>query len=196
MAAFDEVQFPPSISLGASGGPKFSTDVIIMSSGYESRNQNWLAARAEYDISTGVKTQADMDAVIAFFYARSGRSRAFRFKDWKDYSAQAQALLSLGSNQFQLLKQYSSGAVTYSRTINKPVTGTVIVRAGGSVVIPSAIDYTTGIVTSTSALTSADFQFDVPVRFDIDQLEVEIQDFAANEFASIVRKIPLIEVRI
>jgi hypothetical protein len=36
----------------------------------------------------------------------------------------------------------------------------------------------------------------VPARFDIDQLEVEIQDFATTEFASVVRKIPLIEVRV
>jgi hypothetical protein len=43
---------------------------------------------------------------------------------------------------------------------------------------------------------NATFQFDVPVRFDIDKLDVEIQDFATDEFASIVRKIPLIEVRL
>jgi uncharacterized protein (TIGR02217 family) len=50
-------------------------DVIILSSGYESRNENWALARAEYDISTGIKTKADMDAVIAFFYARGQSSR-------------------------------------------------------------------------------------------------------------------------
>src|SRR5215469_7674134 len=75
MASFDEVQFPPSISFGATGGPGFSTKVIILSSGYEARNQNWSLARAAYDISTGIKTRADMDAVIAFFYARRASSR-------------------------------------------------------------------------------------------------------------------------
>jgi uncharacterized protein (TIGR02217 family) len=195
-SAFDEIQFPPSISFGATGGPRFSTDVLILSSGYEARNQNWAAARAQYDISTGIKTKADMDAVIAFFYARAGRARGFRYKDWKDFQARAQPLLSLGANHYQLAKSYSSGAQTYLRTIAKPVSATVVCYVGTTPTVPSAIDYTTGIVTSSAALTSADFDFDVPVRFDTDQLDVEITDFATLEFASIVRKIPLVEVRI
>ena len=156
---------------------------------------NWSAARAEYDISTGIKTKADMDAVIAFFYARGGRARAFRFKDWKDYQASAQPLISLGSNHYQLVKQYTSGSVTYTRSIIKPVVGTVVVYVSGTPTAPDSIDYSTGIVTSTAPLTTADFQFDTPVRFDQDRLEVEIVDFATNEFASVVRKIPLVEVR-
>jgi uncharacterized protein (TIGR02217 family) len=187
MSSFDEVQFPPSISFGATGGPGFSTKVIILSSGYEARNQNWSLARAEYDISTGIKTRADMDAVIAFFYARAGRARGFRFKDWKDYQATSEPVVSIGDGTFQLVKRYTSGSITYVRTITKPVSGTVTISGGGS------LDYTTGIITGGGA-GNATFQFDVPVRFDIDKLEVEIQDFATDEFASIVRKIPLIEV--
>jgi uncharacterized protein (TIGR02217 family) len=189
MASFDEVQFPPSISFGATGGPKFSTNVIILSSGYESRNSNWNLARAEYDISTGIKTKADMDAVIPFFYARNGRARGFRFKDWKDYQAVAEPVYPVGGGVYALAKSYVSGSVGYQRIITKPVAGTITVSGGGSV------DPTTGLITGGSGGT-ASFEFDVPVRFDIDYLEVEIQDFAGDEFASIVRKIPLIEVRI
>ena len=61
---------------------------------------------------------------------------------------------------------------------NRPVTIIVASTAGGG-----TVDITTGIVTGGSGGT-ATFQFDVPVRFDIDQLEVEIQDFAMTEFAS------------
>ena len=136
MASFDEVQFPPSISFGATGGPGFSTKVIILSSGYEARNQNWSLARAEYDISTGIKTKADMDAVIAFFYARAGKARGFRFKDWKDYQATNEPVVSIGGGNFQLVKRYTSGSITYVRTITKPVTGTVTLGGGG------ALDYT------------------------------------------------------
>src|SRR5215472_6880564 len=141
MASFDEVQFPPSISFGATGGPGFSTKVIILSSGYEARNQNWSLARAEYDISTGIKTKADMDAVIAFFYARAGRARGFRFKDWKDYQATSEPVFALGGGNYQLAKSYVSGSVGYQRLITKPVAGTISVSGGGSV------DPTTGIIT-------------------------------------------------
>jgi uncharacterized protein (TIGR02217 family) len=180
MASFDEVRFPPSISFGATGGRKFSTNVIILSSGYEARNQNWSPARAEYDISTGIKTKADID-VIAFFYARAGRARGVRFKDWKDYQATNEPVVSIGGGNFQLVKRYTSGSITYVRTITKPVTGTVTLGgAARSITRPALLP----------AGGSATLQFDVPVRFDIDKLEVEIQDFATTEFASIVRKIP------
>jgi uncharacterized protein (TIGR02217 family) len=58
-----------------------------------------------------------MDAVIAFFYARAGKARGFRFKDWKDYQATSEAVVSIGSGNFQLVKRYASGSQTYIRTI-------------------------------------------------------------------------------
>ncbi len=42
---FHEVQFPPDIAYGASGGPEYLTSVVSMASGYEQRNANWSAAR-------------------------------------------------------------------------------------------------------------------------------------------------------
>src|SRR5437870_2530303 len=106
MAAFDEVQFPPAISYGAIGGPEFSTDVVVLSSGFESRNANWPAARGKWDVSSGVKSQADLQTLIAFFRARQGKARGFRFKDWNDFQGFGQQLgIGDGSTtQFQLVK--------------------------------------------------------------------------------------------
>ena len=42
--AFYEVQFPSSISFGAQGGPGYRTDVVVVSSGAETRNVTWAAA--------------------------------------------------------------------------------------------------------------------------------------------------------
>jgi Conserved hypothetical protein 2217 (DUF2460) len=56
---------------------------------------------------------------------RAGRARGFRFKDWKDYQAVAQPLQAIGGGNYQLVKQYVSGGITYTRVITKPVAGAI-----------------------------------------------------------------------
>src|SRR5579885_2818058 len=131
--AFIEVQFPTDISYGSSGGPEYSTDIVETLGGYEQRNANWSSARAVYNVAHGVKTQAQLDALIAFFRARGGRADGFRFKDWTDYQASAQNIGTGDGNTkaFQLVKLYASGSVTATRTIAKPVAGTVAVYLNG-----------------------------------------------------------------
>lgn len=224
-ADFDEVQFPPQISYGAAGGPGFNTDVTTSFGGWENRNQNWSVARIKYDASTGLKDQSDLDALLAFFYARAGKARGFRFKDWGDYQANhaaangTQGVLSGtadGTNKvFQLKKTYTSGSLTYSRTIAKPANlgtwetpinhsdgtpGTpVTVYIGGVKQASSgfSVDYTTGLITFVTAplsgsVLTADFEFDVPARFDTDELKNTIEAFDTNHWDSI----PIVEVRI
>ena len=79
MSGFHDVRFPDAVARGATGGPEFSTDIIAVASGFEQRNVNWSAARAKYDISTGIRTREQMAEVIAFFRARKGRAYGFRF---------------------------------------------------------------------------------------------------------------------
>ena len=192
--SFVEVQFPTDISYGASGGPIFMTDVVATVSGHEQRNSKWSQSRAKYNVASGIKTEAQWQALIAFFRARRGMAIGFRFKDWSDYKAENQPLKSLGGNEYQLVKQYVSGAAVYEREISKPVTGTVklyedsILQASGW-----SIDTATGIITtSLSGTLSADFEFDVPVRFDTDEMSISMDSFDAGNWGSI----PLIEVRI
>src|SRR3984957_518343 len=127
IAAFHEVRFPPNIAYGASGGPEFNTTVAANLAGYEQRNINWPAARGKWDISTGIKSQSDMQAVIAFFRARFGKAYGFRFKDWSDYQGTGELIgTGDGSNKiFQLVRNYVSGSYSYQRQIKKPVNATV-----------------------------------------------------------------------
>lgn len=197
--AFHDVRFPVDISYGSTGGPNYSTDVITTYGGYEQRNINWAQARARYNVAHGVKTQAQLDALIAFFRARKGRAHAFRFKDWTDFEAAA-APLGTGdgtATAFPLLKQYASGGVAENRLITKPVTGTVQVYVGG--VLQTAgytVDHTSGMVTfdappANEAEVTADFAFDVPVRFDTDQLSARLENYGVRSWLDI----PLVEVR-
>lgn len=200
MPSFHEVQFPTDISYGSAGGPEFSTDIVIMHSGAEQRNANWSEARAVYDVTHGVKTQTQLDTLIAFFRSRQGRAYGFRFKDWSDYYATGEVIgTGDGSTTaFQLVKSYTSGATTISRDIKKPVSGTVVVyvddveqESGVSV------NTATGVVTFSSApaadaVITADFEFDVPVRFDTDRLSASLDDFGVNSW----NNIPIVEIRV
>ncbi len=116
MSGFHEVQFPPDISYGASGGPGYSTTVITTVSGHERRNANWADARG-WNVAHGLKKREQVAELIAFFRARRGRAYGFRFKDWTDYQALAQSL-GVGdgaTTSFQLVKHYASGGELETR---------------------------------------------------------------------------------
>ncbi|MBY0356256.1 MAG: DUF2460 domain-containing protein [Rickettsiales bacterium] len=198
--SFIETRFPDDISYGSSGGPGYSTSIVATDGGYEKRNVRWQQARTRYNVAHGVKNLAQLEALIAFFRARKGRAFGFRFKDWSDFQGIGQ---SLGSGdgtrtQFQLIKSYSSGGVSETRIIHKPVAGSVKIYRN-SVLVSS------GVTTSTSngmvqfstppangVLISADFEFDVPVRFDTDSLSASLDAYGVHSWQDIA----LVEVRI
>ncbi len=207
--AFHETRFPDNISRGARGGPERRTQIVELASGDEERNASWADSRRRYDVAYGIRKADDLAAVIAFFEARGGRLYGFRFKDWSDYKSALPSVAisrtdqSLGTGtgaatQFQLVKRYTSGAQTWTRTITKPVAGTVLVALNG-VAQPSGwtVDTTTGIINFTVApgigiAVTAGFEFDVPVRFDSEAMDVTL-DF---ERLGSITSIPLIEVRL
>lgn len=196
---FVETRFPTDIAYGSSGGPAYSTDVVTTAAGYEQRNSNWSQSRARYNVAHGVKTQAQLDALLAFFRARKGRAYGFRFKDWTDYVAQNQ-LVGIGDGEttvFQLKKHYVSGAEQEVRLIHKPVAATVQVYLDsalqGSGVM---VDDTQGTLIFDTPPTvdteiRADFEFDVPVRFDTDSLSARLENYGVYSWTDI----PLVELR-
>jgi uncharacterized protein (TIGR02217 family) len=199
--AFIEIAFPTDIAYGSAGGPEYSTDIVITNGGYEQRNVNWSQARAKYNVAHGIKTQNQLDSLIAFFRARKGRADGFRFKDWSDYKAIAQAIgTGDGANKiFQLVKTYSSGNISETRIITKPVASTLAVYIDA--VLQSNSDYALEVATgeinfvsapANDAVVTADFEFDVPVRFDTDRLSATLDSYGVNSW----NDIPLVEVRV
>jgi len=198
--AFIEARFPADISYGSAGGPEYSTDIVITQGGYEQRNINWSAARAKFNAAYGVRTQEQLDALIAFFRARKGRADGFRFKDWTDYAATTQ-LIGTGNGsatQFQLVKYYTSGSVTETRIITKPVSGSMKIYKNDVLQTTGySVSTITGVVTFSTApangvAITADFEFDVPVRFDTDRLSASLESYGISS----VNDIPLVELRV
>ena len=180
MTGFHEVRFPDRIAVGSRGGPAFSTTVVETASGHEQRHVNWSQARGRWDVGTGLRRRDDLDELIAFFRARMGRAYGFRFKDHADYRALAQPI-GVGdgtTTTFQLVKRYTSGPATVTRTIAKPVQGTVEVYRNAQLQSSGvSVDHATGVVTFSGPpepgdVLTADFELDVPVRFDVDEMEL------------------------
>ncbi len=146
--------------------------------------------------------------MVAFFEARNGRLHGFRFKDWGDHKSclpsgtPSPTDQSIGTGDgattaFQLVKRYASGSQIWSRTITKPVADTVRVALDGAEQ-PSgwSVDTTAGVVTFDGApaegvAITAGFEFDVPVRFDTDALDVTLD----LERLGSITSIPLLEIR-
>ena len=206
--AFHEIRFPDNISRGARGGPERRTQIVELASGEEERNASWANSRRRYDAAYGIRRADDLAAVVAFFEARNGRLYGFRWKDWGDYKSCLPSGAASATDQeigigdgtttvFQLVKAYSSGAQTWSRAITKPVAGSVSVALDGVAQASGwSVDTTTGQITFITAPASGvivtdGFEFDVPVRFDTDRLDVT-HDL---ERLGSITSIPLIEVR-
>lgn len=206
--AFHEIRFPDNISRGARGGPERRTQIVELASGDEERNASWANSRRRFDVAYGIRRSDDLAAVVAFFEARNGRLHGFRFKDWGDFKSCLPSGMPSPNDQvigtgdgsttgFQLIKRYVSGAQTWTRAITKPVAGSLRIGFDGTEQ-PSgwSVDTTTGVVTFSSApgtgvTITAGFEFDVPVRFDTDVLDVT-HDL---ERLGSITSIPLLEIR-
>lgn len=208
--AFHEIRFPASLSFGALGGPERRTEIVTLANGFEERNSPWAQARRRYDAGLGLRALDDIAVLLAFFEARQGRLHGFRWKDWADYktgrpSATVGALdQSLGYGDgarvdFPLAKTYRSGEGVAVRRLTKPVAGTLRVALGGTEVgegLEWSLDPVQGIVTFNSppgpgAEITFGCEFDVPVRFDTDLIQVSVASFQAGE----VPRVPVVEVR-
>lgn len=202
MNAFDDVSFPLPLGRDAAISPEFSTTVAVTASGHERRNALWADARLRFDAGPGVRSEADLGVLIAFFRARHGPATGFRLRDPTDFSSNAMTgtpthgdqLLGFGDGlaaTFQLVKRHGDQL----RTITRPEPGSILVSVAGVPVTGWSLANGGRIRFETAppagAAVRAGFRFDVPVRFAEDRLDVTGVSFAAGEAPSV----PLIEIR-
>lgn len=171
MKDFEEIRFPTDISYGIYGGPEFSTDIVTTSNGHEFRNINWQHPRSKFNFSVNNLSKEQIDYLQTFFRARKGKAIGFRFKDHLDFKTSKQLIAIADGTQknFQLIKTYDQTI----RLITKPVPGTVVIFINNKISNNLTIDYSNGIISFDHApkkgeIIHADFEFDIPVRFDTD----------------------------
>ena len=206
--AFHEVLFPLPLALESGGGPAWNTEIARSASGAEQRNQRWSGALHVYDVAQAVRDVADLETLMAFFHERRGRMHGFRFPDpldnrscgYKGTPGPTDQIIGTGNGTattFQLVKRYGSAHAPYDRIITKPISGSVRVSVNGTEAETGwSLNAATGVVTfstapADAAVVRAGFRFDVPVRFDLD--EIRWQARGAHIFVQTA--IPVVEIR-
>lgn len=208
---FHDVRLPVDVEKGALGGPGFHTSITPLASGREQRNVDWARVRGEWDVGYGIMKQnedlieADLETIIAFFYAREGMAHGFRFKDWSDFrigdvdnpttNNQSIGTGDAAEDTFSIFKRYSSGSTDYDRPITHLVTGKTIALVD-DVVVSATFDLLLGtVVYDSTPGGSTDVQvaveFDIPVRFNTDRLDLNILMFERGSWENI----PIVELK-
>lgn len=208
--SFHEVRLPARLAFGSTGGVERRTEIVTLGSGFERRSTPWAQGRRRYLIGANLRSLDDMAALTGFFEARRGRLYGFRFRDFADFKSCAPGRAISATDQvlgqgdgvrtvFALLKRYGDDETGPDRWIAKPVEGAVRPAVGG-IEQPAgtfAVDHATGLVTldeppDPGEVVTAGFEFDTPVRFDTDRIEVTLESFDTGRMAAA----PLIEVRV
>jgi uncharacterized protein (TIGR02217 family) len=204
---FDDVPFPLAIGRKASVSPVFSTQTVETFSGREQRSSDWADARMRFDAGPGVRSEADLAALIAFFRARRGAARGFRFTDpydhhsadWGRAISPIDQRIGIGDGTetgFQLVKYYGEGADPQERRITRPVAGSIRIAVDGverrsGWQLDGLGEILFDAPPAEGAVVTAGFAFDVPVRFEEDSLDIGAETYAAGDVSSV----PLVEIR-
>lgn len=202
---FDEVRFPEDVSYGSSGGPVFKTQIFEAYRGGEKRNIDWASPLMEFDVAYGIRTDDQMARVIDFFNARQGKLRGFRYKNWANYQI-VNDNIAVGngvSNRLPIIRTYGFPATQTYKRLYKIVPGSVVgVRIASEILTEGEdyiIDYNSGeIVFSTDRIPGegvpikvTNLEFDEPVRFDTDNIQIVIDSYNNNS----IGQLPLVGIR-
>ena len=195
MSDFHDIRFPLHLAFGTRGGPVRPTDILQLANGTEIRNAKTRHSRRQYNAVAGLKSSLQAFELLDFYESRNGPLHAFRFRDPLDYKADNYIGRGTGGQRdFELIKSYGEAPYQYVRRITKPVIGTVIAFID-DVETAVSVDYQRGQIQFETppylgAVISAQFEFDVPVRFASESLDIVLDDFGATQ----IQDIPLIEI--
>ena len=195
MSDFHDVRFPLHLAFGTRGGPVRPTDILQFANGTETRNAKGRHSRRQYNAVAGLKSSAQAIELLEFYESRNGPLYGFRFRDPLDNIAETYIGRGTGGqSEFDLIKSYGEAPHAYVRRITKPVDGTVVAFID-DVETAVSVDYQRGLIQFETppylgAVITASFEFDVPVRFASESLDIVLDDFGATQ----IQDIPLIEI--
>jgi uncharacterized protein (TIGR02217 family) len=194
----------PSIIYGTTGSPlaEWETEIIENDGGYRHAFQNREQAIGKWDVGSFTYNLEEWEYLLNFFIDKRGSAIAFRYKDYSDFEAVNEQIgVGDGANTtFYFTKLYGD----YLRDITQLVNGTVQLYVNG-VLEPTGftIYYDVGIVVFNSAvgngaIVTANFEFDVRVRFETDDLPATFVAFSPDDGEKFVDvdNMPIIETLI
>lgn len=184
--AFIDARILECVAYGFSFGPEFRTTVTELRSGSEARNAEWARFRWRGVAPYQNINPDDYHALLGAFLRAKGMANTFRFKNWMEGAVEGQPLGNApsGTTAVQLVRTYDPfGGSSYQRTVTKPVAGTVTVYQNG-VAKAGSVNTSTGLFTPSTSWSAgqpltADFEYDIPMRFDSDNLPFNYENFRA-----------------
>ena len=198
---FTEERLELGYDYGAVGGPSFSTEILKVADGRETRNSQSYLPLHRFQLGDRTLAESERDKLEEVSYLkqfhtdRQGSYQGFRYKDWADYEADHQ-LIGIGdgtTQAWQLRKGYWVGDVVTWRPITKPVGQTVVLWANGEEQTPASlpggagwtVNHETGVISKSEPLAvgvvlTASFEFDVPVRFESDAIDFSLQGYESE----------------
>jgi uncharacterized protein (TIGR02217 family) len=181
MTNFLDIKLPNFIAIYAKSIPIFSTKIITLQSGKESRYPIQDSVRFKYKISSCKLTNKQFEEFNEFFLSCRGKQYSFRMKDFQDHMVTNQSLVSGPSYErtYAIYKIYSSNNFIYRRRIYRPIINSVEVKINESPIEP-VIDYSNGVIELNQELKQNEnltlsFKYDVLVRFDFDSFDYKSQ---------------------
>jgi hypothetical protein len=179
---------PKCIDLDWTGGFGFSTQVSVMSSGAEQRNQEWQGNRSEYSIAYSARNQEHWSEVRAFIGLHAGRMHTFRVYDPADHVVLASegVILNL-DGVLQMAKRISFEDLAFDVIVTKP--GAAVLTGGGT------FDPDTGIILTGSPTKWSSPEYYKHCRFDTDRIQLQgISKKKDGTFLAGYHSIPIVEV--
>lgn len=208
MAFLESPRFPMRISYAMTGGPGFRTQIAESLASFEARSAAWAYPRHRWNVSSGLDGRASWVQLRAFFMVARGRLNGWRFRDWDDYTVthdgtnERGIVTGLTTTTFQLHKRYTIGGESVDRKIQKPLAAGFELKDGSTsltLTTDYTLDTTTGIVTTTAPRTASNLtwagEFDVPMRFDTDEIQSAILARDSSGVVSEWADIPIIEIK-
>ena len=212
MSNFLEERFPIDVRLVMSYADDYTVLITTTAGGAEYRKlvQPFPVRSFHVNFTTD---QADLWArVLALYHRAYGRFAGFRVKCLDDFSTNNltgtpaptdEVLANSASGIYQLRNFYGTNGTALagvgypSRTIYKPVAGTVVVAKNGVTISSGlSIDTTNGLITITPAplisdTITAGCQFDIPCRFnssiEVTSIDVAIRDCGAIDIIELLQ---------
>jgi uncharacterized protein (TIGR02217 family) len=193
-------RFPDDLAIWAVGGRGFQTTIVRAFTGQESRNVDMAyGGNGAWDVSACLRTpdwqsnNYNQKTLRNYFMVAHGAAYGFRLKDFQDYKDESSGILGLtglgvaATTSYQMYKGYSMSPLSALGIILKPVAATIAVYVNGvlkTLTTDYTLDSTTGIVTFTSQPTVGHTltwtgQYDIPVRFQSDNMEMGLDSTGA-----------------
>lgn len=171
--------------------PRTSTTIAVAGGGTEQRNGNWAQPLHRFSAPEIIKCHDDIEDLRDHWMVTDGPLLSFPFRDPMDFASRrlvkpnlpptldaTDQILGIGDGAttiFRLLKKYTRGSHTKTRYITLPVVSTLLVAVNAVPTVAYTVDREAGEITMTSppaaaAVVTAGFLFDVPARFEGDDV--------------------------